>query len=84
MNGLSRIRLKQWRAREWAMTAMAFIVICVVTLAAGRGLASGAMGEVLRVRFGGDAPHTRVVLDMDRTSRGQVMQAGADGRVVVS
>ena len=84
MNGLSRIRLKQWRAREWAMTAMAFIVICVVTLAAGRGLASGAMGEVLRVRFGGDAQHTRVVLDMDRTSRGQVIQAGDDGRVVVS
>ncbi|WP_439478542.1 N-acetylmuramoyl-L-alanine amidase family protein [Brevundimonas sp.] len=70
--------------REWAMTAMAFVVICVVLLAAGRGLASGAMGEVLRVRFGGDAEHTRVVLDLDRTSRGQVIQAGGDGRVVVS
>ena len=84
MNGLSRINLTQWRVREWAMTAMAFVVICVVLLAAGRGLASGAMGEVLRVRFGGDAEHTRVVLDLDRTSRGQVIQAGADGRVVVS
>jgi N-acetylmuramoyl-L-alanine amidase len=84
MHGLSRINLTQWRAREWAMTAMAFIVICVVLLAAGRGLASGAMGEVLRVRFGGDAEHTRVVLDLDRTSRGEVVQAGGDGRVVVS
>lgn len=84
MNGLSRINLTQWRVREWAMTAMAFVVICVVLLTAGRGLASGAMGEVLRVRFGGDAEHTRVVLDLDRTSRGQVIQAGDDGRVVVS
>jgi N-acetylmuramoyl-L-alanine amidase len=84
MHGLSLVNLTQWRAREWAMTAMAFVVICVVLLAAGRGLASGAMGEVLRVRFGGDAEHTRVVLDLDRTSRGEVVQAGADGRVVVS
>ena len=84
MHGLSRINLKQWRAREWAMTALAFVVICVVLLAAGRGLASGTMGEVLRVRFGGDAEHTRVVLDLDRTSRGEVVQAGDDGRVVVS
>lgn len=84
MHGLSRINLTQWRVREWAMTAMAFVVVCAVLLAAGRGLASGAMGEVLRVRFGGDAEHTRVVLDLDRTSRGEVVQAGDDGRVVVS
>lgn len=84
MHGLSRINLTQWRAREWAMTAMAFVVICVVLLAAGRGLASGAMGEVLRVRFGGDAEHTRVVLDLDRTSRGEVVLAGDNGRVIVS
>ncbi|MDP3655652.1 MAG: N-acetylmuramoyl-L-alanine amidase [Brevundimonas sp.] len=66
------------------MTAVALVVICVVLLAAGRGLASGAMGEVLRVRFGGDAQHTRVVVDLDRSSRGQVIQSGDDGRVVVS
>ncbi|MGV8929964.1 MAG: N-acetylmuramoyl-L-alanine amidase family protein [Brevundimonas sp.] len=84
MYGLSRIKLAQWRVREWAMTAVAFVVVCVVLLAAGRGLASGAMGEVLRVRFGGDAEHTRIVLDMDRTSRGEVIQGGNNGRVIVS
>jgi N-acetylmuramoyl-L-alanine amidase len=84
MHGLSRINMAHWRVREWAMTAMAFIVVCVVLLAAGRGLASGAVGEVLRVRFGGDTEHTRVVLDMDRTSSGQVIQAGGNGRVVLS
>lgn len=71
-------------AREWAMTAVAFVVFCVAALAAGRGLASGAVGEVMRVRFGGDAERTRVVVDLDRTSRGQVVRPGEDGRVVVA
>ncbi len=84
MHGLSRINLAQWRAREWAMTALAFVVFCVAVFAAGRGLASGAMGEVLRLRLGGDAEHTRVVVDLDRTSRGQVIQSGDEGQVVVS
>jgi N-acetylmuramoyl-L-alanine amidase len=84
MYGLSRINLAQWRVREWAMTALALIVFCVAVFAAGRGLASGAMGEVLRVRFGGDAEHTRVVVDLDRTARGQVIQSGDQGQVVVS
>lgn len=84
MHGLSRINLAHWRAREWAMTAAALLVFCVAVFAAGRGLASGAMGEVLRVRFGGDAQHTRVVVDLDRTARGQVIQSGDQGQVVVS
>jgi len=84
MHGLSRINMAQWRAREWAMTALAFVVFCVAVFAAGRGLASGTMGEVLRVRFGGDAEHTRVVIDLNRTSRGQVIQSGDQGQVVVS
>ncbi|RYG08211.1 MAG: N-acetylmuramoyl-L-alanine amidase, partial [Caulobacteraceae bacterium] len=87
-----RIRLSRWAVRstrglttrDRAMVAMAFVVFCVAVLAAGRGLASGAMGEVMRVRFGGDAERTRVVVDLDRTSRGQVIQPGEDGRVVVS
>ena len=66
------------------MTALAFVVFCVAALVAGRGLASGAMGDVLRVRFGGDAERTRIVVDLDRTSRGEVLQTGADGRVVVA
>ena len=92
MHGLFGINLAQWlprssrrmTAREWAMTALAFVVFCVAVFAAGRGLASGAMGEVLRVRLGGDAEHTRVVVDLDRTSRGQVIQSGDEGQVVVS
>lgn len=84
MSASLRIRLSHWGVREWTMTALAFVVFCVAVLIAGRGLASGAMGEVIRVRFGGDAERTRVVVDLDRTSRGQVIQPGADGRVVVA
>lgn len=84
MSGSVRTRLSLWGVREWAMTAVAFVVFCVAVLAAGRGLASGAVGEVMRVRFGGDAERTRVVVDLDRTARGNVVQPGEDGRVIVS
>lgn len=70
--------------REWAMTALAFAVICAVLLAAGRGLAFGAAGDVLNVRFGGDAQRTRVVVDLDRTARGTVVEDGTQGRVVLT
>ncbi len=83
MHGLSRIRMAHWGVRERVLAAVGVVVFCVAVLAAGRGLASGAMGEVMRVRFGGDAERTRVVVDMDRTSRGQVIQSGDDGHVVV-
>ena len=39
---------------------------------------------MLRVRLGGDSEHTRIVLDLDRTSRGQVIQPGDSGQVVLS
>lgn len=84
MSGMLRMNLSRWGLREWALTALALVVFCVAVLAAGRGLASGAMGEVMRVRFGGDADRTRVVVDLDRSSRGEVIQPGGDGRVVVA
>ncbi|HYC68715.1 N-acetylmuramoyl-L-alanine amidase [Brevundimonas sp.] len=84
MHGLSLIKLARWSVRERCLAAAGFVVFCVALLAAGRGLASGAMGEILRVRFGGDAERTRVVIDLDRTTRGQVIQAGSDGHVVLS
>ena len=92
MNGLSRLDLSSWlpgpgrrlSARAWTTLAVALIVFGVAALAAGRGLASGAVGEVMRVRFGGDGERTRVVVDLDRTSRGEIIQSGDDGRIVVA
>lgn len=84
MYGVSRFELSRWGVREWMMTGLALVVVCVVLLAGGRGLAAGSVGEVLRVRFGGDAERTRVVVDLDRSARGQVVETGADGKVVLT
>lgn len=68
-----------------AMTAgLALIVACVVLFAGGRGLAAGTVGEVLNVRFGGDAARTRIVVDLDRSARGRVVETGAGGQVILT
>lgn len=72
-----------WRARDWALTALAFVVVCVVGLTAGRGLAAFG-GDVLRLRLGGDAQATRVVIDLDGPVEGSVVETGHDGRVVLA
>ena len=59
MAGRWRDNLALWGVREWAMTAVAVLVVCAVVLAAGRGLAFGPDGEVMRLRFGGDAQRGR-------------------------
>jgi len=77
-------QVARWGVREWAMTAMAFVVICVVLFAGGRGLAAGSVGDVLRVRFGGEGDRTRVVVDLGGSARGSVVETGANGRVVIT
>ena len=84
MYGVSRFELSRWGFREWTMTALALAVVLGVLLLGGRGLAAGAVGEVLGVRFGGDGERTRIVVDLDRSSRGQVVETGADGKVVLT
>ena len=84
MSGLWRSNPTRWNPRQWAMAAVVLLAFGVAVFAASRGLATGAMGEVLRIRFGGDAQRTRVVVDLDRTSRGEVVQSGDDGHVVVA
>lgn len=84
MYGRWRDNLARWGVREWAMTGLAFVVICAVVLMAGRGLAFGSDGQISAIRFGGDAQRTRVVLDLGKATRGQVIEDGATGRVVVA
>ena len=76
--------MARWGAREWAMTAMAFVVICAVLFAGGRGLAAGSVGDVLGVRFGGDGERTRVVIDLGASAQGRVVETGAAGQVVLT
>lgn len=92
MHGLWRIKPafraagpgRAMTVRARGLAAVGVLVFAIAALAAGRGLASGAAGEILRVRFGGDAERTRVVIDLDRSSRGEVIRAGDDGQVVLS
>ncbi|MDA0743644.1 MAG: N-acetylmuramoyl-L-alanine amidase [Proteobacteria bacterium] len=84
MLGRWRDNLSRWGVREWSMTGLAFVVICLVAFTATRGLAFGPDGEIVRLRFGGDAQRTRVVLDLGRSTRGQVIEDGSAGRVILS
>ena len=70
--------------RQRALAAFALLAFVAAALFAGRGLASGAEGDVLRVRFGGDAERTRVVVDMVDSARGRVAREGEDASVVVT
>ncbi|WP_409018413.1 N-acetylmuramoyl-L-alanine amidase [Brevundimonas vesicularis] len=76
--------LKRWGVREWATAAATVALVASVVLTAGRGLAFGSDGGISNIRFGGDAQRTRVVLDMGKTTRGQVVEDGTTGRVIVS
>ncbi len=73
-----------WGLRQWAMTALALVVLCAASFFASQGMASGAESQVMRVRFGGDAERTRVVLDLARSARGAIDDAGDDGRLVLA
>lgn len=84
MNGRKVFNLSEWTSREWALTALALVVLTAVLLIGGRGMAAGAAGDVLGVRFGGNAQQTRVVIDLDRTARGEVIDGGARGALVLT
>ena len=70
--------------RRGLLILAALIVFFVAVLAANTGFATGAQGDVLRVRFGGDADRTRIVIDMERNASGNLVEAGEGGRVVLS
>ena len=84
MTGRKYFNLSGWGPREWAMTALALLVLGVVLLISTRGLAAGATGDVRGVRFGGDAQRTRIVIDLDRSARGEVIESGANGSMVLT
>jgi len=83
MRALPTFSVQTWTVRDWALTALAFVVVCAAGLTAGRGLAEWG-GDVLRLRLGGDAEATRVVVDLDGPVDGAVVEDGGQGRVVLS
>jgi N-acetylmuramoyl-L-alanine amidase len=79
-----RFNLSAWSLREWGLTLLALGVLAAVLAIADQGMASGATGDVRGVRFGGDAARTRVVVDLDRSARGEVVEAGDSGQMVLT
>ncbi|MFC0632891.1 N-acetylmuramoyl-L-alanine amidase family protein [Brevundimonas balnearis] len=69
--------------RRRRLATVAVGVFAAGLLAAGQGLASGAAGDLMRLRLGGDGERTRIVLDMDRTAQGRVLEDGRSGRLVL-
>ncbi|HEY0053217.1 MAG TPA: hypothetical protein VGB49_07395, partial [Caulobacteraceae bacterium] len=63
--------------RRPVVVACALAVFAGGALFASRGLASGSTAEIIQVRFGGDAANTRVVVELDRATRGQMIDAAA-------
>jgi N-acetylmuramoyl-L-alanine amidase len=84
MYGRLRKNMTKWRTREWVTAATAATLVGAVVLTAGRGLAFGSSDLISNIRFGGDAQRTRIVLDMGKSTRGQVIEDGSTGRVIVS
>ena len=73
------------RARFERMLSLGFgrvLTVCAALACLGAAPAPGLSDSgVLQVRFGGDRQQTRVVLELDRSTRGKLADAGADGRV---
>ncbi|MBU1348313.1 MAG: N-acetylmuramoyl-L-alanine amidase [Alphaproteobacteria bacterium] len=84
MHGQKRFNLSNWSLREWAMTALALLVLGAALMIGTRGLAAGATGDVRGVRFGGDVQRTRIVIDLDRSARGDVIENGDRGTLVLT
>jgi len=84
MYGGLRFRLSTWGLREWALTALALVVLATALLAGGRGFASATTGQIIGLRFGGDDQRTRIVIDLQRTARGRVIETGGQGKVVLT
>lgn len=63
----------------WRSGALA----AVVALAALSAFSAGAAISLLKVRLGGDAGQTRVVVDLDRAASGKLISDGGDGRAVL-
>lgn len=81
MKGLLQSFGAMVRRRRLALAAALALVVAGVT--AGQGLASGAAGDVLGLRLGGDAQRTRIVLDLDRRAEGRMVEDGRGGRLVL-
>ncbi|WP_374468430.1 N-acetylmuramoyl-L-alanine amidase [Phenylobacterium sp.] len=71
-----------WSRKAWAVVASAAALACVAGAAVSHAAAASA--DLLKVRLGGDAQQTRIVIDLDRSASARLVSDGAaDRRVTV-
>lgn len=73
-------------ARRWTLLACAVVAFVGAALVATRGLASDPRpsGDVVQVRFGGDARNTRIVIELSRSAAGQIVDTGDAPRLLLA
>jgi N-acetylmuramoyl-L-alanine amidase len=69
------------KSRGRALIAAAAVALGLVAFAASH--AGAAAVGLMKVRLGGDAQQTRIVLDLDQAATGKLISDGADGRAVL-
>ncbi len=79
---LARVGQGLWSRKAWAVVASAAALACVAGAAVSHAAAASA--DLLKVRLGGDAQQTRIVIDLDRSASARLVSDGAaDRRVTV-
>ena len=69
------------KSRGRALIAAAAIALGLAVVAASQA-ATAAVG-LMKVRLGGDAQQTRIVMDLDQAATGKLISDGADGRAIL-
>ena len=77
-----RAGLQSWmRSRRGPAVAAAVLACALAAVSMTRAAASAA--GLLKVRLGGDAQATRIVMDLDQAASGKLVSDGSDGHAVV-
>ena len=69
------------------LAALLVVAACAVGFGAAhvaQAAASSASSDLIKVRLGGDASTTRIVLDLGKAASGKVLSDGANGKVVLA
>jgi N-acetylmuramoyl-L-alanine amidase len=78
-----RGRMGVGMGKRWTAAIIAGGLIVVALGAGAFAQASAALGDVLRIRLGGDVAETRLVIDLDRSVSGKMINDGSSGREVI-
>jgi N-acetylmuramoyl-L-alanine amidase len=70
-------------SRTVKVAGVLFAAVCVLGFGAVRMASASSNSGILKVRLGGDAAETRLVLDLDRSVSAKIVQDGSEGRRII-